>query len=83
MYALERITDDSPRDQPTIINLRATFVRTHAAESPEPGTDTDETFTEVPADVVAAVKITAFVDPESDDTTRVLDLSRAHQSHRH
>ncbi|WP_436977308.1 pentapeptide repeat-containing protein [Streptomyces sp. enrichment culture] len=55
-YALERIMDDSPRDQPTIINLRATFVRTHAAEPPEPGTDTDETFTEVPADVVAAVK---------------------------
>ncbi|MGW3293515.1 hypothetical protein ACWC9S_06085 [Streptomyces xiamenensis] len=65
MYALERITDDSPRDQPTITNLRATFVRTHAAEPPEPGTDTDETFTEVPADVVAAVKITAFVDPRA------------------
>ncbi|MFE3144584.1 hypothetical protein [Streptomyces scopuliridis] len=34
IYALQRITQDSRRDQPTIANVLATYIRTHAAKSP-------------------------------------------------
>jgi hypothetical protein len=34
IYALQRIMEDSPRDQPTIVNVLSTYIRTHA-KNPE------------------------------------------------
>ncbi|MFE9660763.1 pentapeptide repeat-containing protein [Streptomyces sp. NPDC005955] len=47
VYALQRIMQDSPRDQPTVANILATYVRTHATAPPPKGQD-------LPADVLAA-----------------------------
>ncbi|MEV5689400.1 pentapeptide repeat-containing protein [Streptomyces sp. NPDC052164] len=66
IYALQRIMQDSRRDQPTIANVLATYLRTHAAKPPAKGQD-------VPADVHAALTALA-----TRDTTRdrafLLDL---------
>ncbi|MET8831592.1 pentapeptide repeat-containing protein [Streptomyces sp. NPDC004610] len=40
IYALQRIMQDSPRDQPSIANVLAAFIRVHAAEEPETSTGT-------------------------------------------
>ncbi|MEV3852642.1 pentapeptide repeat-containing protein [Streptomyces microflavus] len=58
IYALERIMQDSRRDQPTIANVLATYIRTHAAKPPAKGQD-------IPADVHAALTVLA-----ARDTTR-------------
>jgi hypothetical protein len=46
IYALQRIMQDSIRDQPTIANVLATYIRTHAAKPPTKGQD-------IPADIQA------------------------------
>ncbi|WP_236711241.1 pentapeptide repeat-containing protein [Streptomyces sp. 150FB] len=66
IYALERIMQDSPRDQPTIDNVLAAYVRTHAATPPAKGQD-------VPADVTAALNILATRDI-THDKNFLLDL---------
>ncbi|MFF1399375.1 pentapeptide repeat-containing protein [Streptomyces sp. NPDC058287] len=66
IYALQRITQDSPRDQSTIANVLATYIRTHATKPPAKGSS-------VPADVQAAVNILAARDIARDGTFR-LDL---------
>ncbi|MCX4967124.1 hypothetical protein OHA98_20475 [Streptomyces sp. NBC_00654] len=48
IYALQRIMQDSHRDQPTIANVLTTYIRTHTAKSPAKSQD-------VPADVHAAL----------------------------
>ncbi|MFJ2080557.1 pentapeptide repeat-containing protein [Streptomyces anulatus] len=50
IYALQRIMQDSHRDQPTITNVLATYVRTHATKAPAKDQD-------VPADVLAALTV--------------------------
>ncbi|MGW0091382.1 pentapeptide repeat-containing protein [Streptomyces sp. NPDC003328] len=59
IYALQRIMQDSIRDQPTIANVLATYVRTHAAKPPATGQD-------VPADVQAALAVLAARDTRHD-----------------
>ncbi|MGV9503554.1 pentapeptide repeat-containing protein [Streptomyces sp. NPDC003642] len=69
IYALQRIMQDSARDQPTIANVLATYVRTRTAKPPAKGQD-------IPADVQAALIVLT-----TRDTTRdkdfVLDLRKA------
>ncbi|WP_237285783.1 pentapeptide repeat-containing protein [Streptomyces niveus] len=69
IYALQRIMQDSRRDQPTIANVLATYIRTHAAKLPAKGQD-------IPADVDAALTVLAIRDTVHDDTFR-LDLRAA------
>ncbi|MFF0199008.1 pentapeptide repeat-containing protein [Streptomyces anulatus] len=69
IYALERIMQDSHRDQPTIANVLATYIRTHTAKPPAKGQD-------VPADVHAALTVLATRDTTRDDTF-LLDLHDA------
>jgi uncharacterized protein YjbI with pentapeptide repeats len=70
VYALQRIMEDSPRDHPTIANVLATYVRTHASKPPKKSED-------VPADVHAALTILARRDP-TRDRSFTLDLRGTH-----
>lgn len=67
IYALQRIMQDSHRDHPTIANVLATYIRTHAAKPPAKGTS-------VPSDSLAALSVLANRDITQDDTF-ILDLS--------
>ena len=60
IYALQRIMQDSHRDQPTIANVLATYVRTHTVKPPK-GLD------DLPADVHAALTVLADRDTTHDD----------------
>ncbi|EFL37152.1 pentapeptide repeat-containing protein [Streptomyces viridochromogenes DSM 40736] len=66
IYALERTMQDSTRDHPTIANVLATYIRTHAAKPPAQGQD-------VPADVNAALTVLTTRDTTHDKGFR-LDL---------
>ncbi|MEV6179962.1 pentapeptide repeat-containing protein [Streptomyces sp. NPDC052015] len=70
LYALQRIMEDSTRDHPTIANILATYVRTHADEPVPEGE-------EIPADIQAALTMLARRDSSHDDDFR-LDLHSAH-----
>ncbi|WP_331763459.1 pentapeptide repeat-containing protein [Streptomyces anulatus] len=59
IYALQRIMQDSRRDQPTIANVLASYIRTHAAKPPAKGQD-------VSADVHAALTVLATRDRTRD-----------------
>ncbi|WP_409062285.1 pentapeptide repeat-containing protein [Streptomyces sp. SYP-A7185] len=67
IYALQRIMQDSSRDQPTINNVLAAYARSHAAKAPPAGKD-------VPADVLAALKVLSDRDTTHDEAF-VLDLT--------
>ncbi|MFD4697781.1 pentapeptide repeat-containing protein [Streptomyces niveus] len=70
IYALQRIMQDSPRDHPTIGNVLAAYVRTHAAI---PGTKEKRQEEDVPADIHAA--LTVLITRETaHDKSFVLDL---------
>lgn len=69
IYALQRIMQDSRRDQPTIANVLATYIRTHTAKPPAKGQD-------IPADVHAALSVLLTRDTTRDDTF-LLDLHAA------
>ncbi|MGY3676691.1 pentapeptide repeat-containing protein [Streptomyces sp. TE33382] len=69
IYALQRIMQDSRRDQPTIANVLAAHIRTHAAKPPAKGQD-------VAADVHAAFTVLATRDTARDGTF-LLDLHHA------
>ncbi|MEU0523084.1 pentapeptide repeat-containing protein [Streptomyces niveus] len=69
IYALQRIMQDSRRDQPTIANVLATYIRTHAAKPPAKGQG-------ILADVDAALTVLATRDRAHDETFR-LDLRAA------
>lgn len=66
IYALQRIMQDSHRDQPTIANVLATYIRTHTAEPPAKGQD-------ISADIHAALTVLATRDT-TRDRTFLLDL---------
>lgn len=73
IYALQRIMEDSPRDQPSIVNVLSTYIRNHAkkpkqetADSPEPTSD-----------VQAALTALRSRDPDHDGTA-LIDLRGAH-----
>ncbi|MFE2637118.1 pentapeptide repeat-containing protein [Streptomyces scopuliridis] len=60
IYALQRIMEDSSRDHPTISNVLASYIRTHASRPPGKGQ-------EVPADVQAALRVLITRDARHDD----------------
>lgn len=59
LYALQRLMQDSPRDHPTIVNVLAAYLRTHAHTPSKKGAD-------VPADVAAALTILATRQTDRD-----------------
>ena len=76
LYALERIAHDSPRDQSTVMEVLAAFVREHSRErrlQQEPDADTAEdpppegAF--CPTDVQAAVTVVGRRNPANDHET--------------
>jgi uncharacterized protein YjbI with pentapeptide repeats len=82
IYALERLAHDSPRDQPTIIEVLITFVRTNVARTPEPVITSPteaicpDTAPESPRpDVQAALAVLGRRD-STHDNSAVIDLSR-------
>jgi len=88
IYALQRIIQDSPRDQPTIVNLLCSYIRLHVPSSPRNGNENANTneygyphilpFTkDLPApaaDVNAALSVIGGRDPARDGSSKV-DLS--------
>jgi uncharacterized protein YjbI with pentapeptide repeats len=60
VYALQRIMEDSTRDHPTIANILATYVQTHADKPWKKGE-------EAPPDVRAAFTVLATRDSSHDD----------------
>ena len=75
IYALQRLMEDSPRDQPTIVAVLCAFVRNEttesvipvASESPEWG---------MPTDIAAAIAVVANRDINHDGHNRIAKISR-------
>ncbi|GHE24156.1 pentapeptide repeat-containing protein [Streptomyces capillispiralis] len=74
IYALQRIMEDSPRDQPSIVNVLSTYIRNHA-KKPKQGTAAS-TFRPV-SDVQAALTALGSRDRDHDGTVRI-DLGGVH-----
>lgn len=72
IYALQRIMEDSPRDQPSIINVLSTYVRNHAKKAKQ-GTDRPK---ELPSDIQAALTALGSRNTDHDGTARI-DLRKA------
>lgn len=73
IYALKRLMEDSPRDQPTVVNVISAYIRAHALKPKE-----DPKTPEVPAiDVAAALSVLMSRDTSRDGNTHV-DLTGAH-----
>ncbi|MFJ3899816.1 pentapeptide repeat-containing protein [Streptomyces sp. NPDC090083] len=73
IYALQRIMSDSPRDQPSIINLLSAYVRVHADA---PATHSPRVETRK-LDIDAALSVLGYRDPAHDRLTTV-DLHGVH-----
>jgi hypothetical protein len=69
IYALQRIAQDSPRDQPTVVDVLCTFVRRRTRRSND-----DLEALETPIDVQAAVTVISGLRRHGDE----LDLSETH-----
>jgi uncharacterized protein YjbI with pentapeptide repeats len=69
IYALERLGRDSTRDQPTIVEVLTTFVRTNTPAHPERGCPPSSTFPV--ADVQAALTVLARRDSRHDNGAEV------------
>jgi len=82
IYALERVASDSPRDQPTVVEVLAAFIREHSHElwpRPGPDDDDDEDLVRLTRpDVQAAATVLGRRDRERD--VRRIDLSGANLS---
>ncbi|WP_078897362.1 pentapeptide repeat-containing protein [Streptomyces rimosus] len=70
IYALQRNMEDFPRDHPTIANVLASYIRTHAASPPKGGK-------QVPPDVLAALDVISSRD-SAHDGAFVPDLRSVH-----
>ncbi|MFK8843643.1 pentapeptide repeat-containing protein [Streptomyces sp. Ac-502] len=68
IYALQRIMQDSRRDQPTIANVLATYIRTHATEAPK-GL---QSIRGLPADIQAASTVLVGRDVTRDGAFRLV-----------
>ena len=83
IYALQRIMQDSPRDQPTVVAVLCAFVRDHANTAPGkpphiPATPRTSSIPSQPSiDVQAALTVVGFRNIAYDGSTTVIDLSRA------
>ncbi|MFD0008727.1 pentapeptide repeat-containing protein [Streptomyces sp. NPDC127178] len=67
IYALQRIMEDSPRDQPSIISVLSTYVRNHA-KKPKPGTEWPK---DPPSDIQAALTALGSRNPDHDGTALI------------
>jgi hypothetical protein len=74
LYALQRIMEDSPRDQPSIVDVLSTYIRNQAKE-PEQGTS--PSIEEPTSDVRVALTALGWRNRHHDGTARV-DLSGAY-----
>jgi uncharacterized protein YjbI with pentapeptide repeats len=80
IYALERLARDSPRDQPTIIEVLATFVRSNVARASIRRTSIyervttcpDHAWTTPPADVQAALTVIGRRNHTNDNGTDIV-----------
>jgi uncharacterized protein YjbI with pentapeptide repeats len=79
IYALERLASDSPRDQPTIIEVLSAFVRTNSPvekDGKNPCPFSEFLWSSLPpSDVQAALTVLGRRNPTHDNKTRI-DLSR-------
>jgi hypothetical protein len=83
IYALQRIMQDSPRDQPTVVAVLCAFVRDHAkaaiarsarpAVSPHPPPAPSQP----PTDIQAALTVVSTRDLANDGFATVVDFTRA------
>jgi hypothetical protein len=73
IYALQRLMQDSPRDQPTVIAVLCAYVRDHSAEITARSTVE-------PTDIQAALTVVETRDPAHDGDTTVVDLRGANLS---
>jgi hypothetical protein len=74
IYALQRVMEESPRDQPSIINVLSAYIRNHA-KKPKAGTyDFD-----APSDIQAALTALGYRNPNYDSSA-VIDLHGAYLS---
>ena len=74
IYALQRLMQDSPRDQRTVIAVLCAFVRDQSAATIKPG----KPLARPPTDVQAALTVVGTRDAARDAPTTVLDLDHAH-----
>jgi uncharacterized protein YjbI with pentapeptide repeats len=83
IYALQRIMQDSPRDQPTVIAVLCAFVRDHAnaavvkSARPSASPDTSSVPSLPPTDIQAALTVVGTRNTALDGSTTVVDFSRA------
>ncbi len=78
IYALQRLMQDSPRDQPTIIAIMCAFVREHTAstvKSQKPPTSPQ------PTDVEAALTVVGTRNIAHDGPMTFIDLDHANLTH--
>ncbi len=73
IYALERLARDSPRDQPTILEVLSAFVRTN---NPRAANDKDSRPVPPTTDAQAVLTVLGRRDTSHDNSTR-LDLSKS------
>jgi Pentapeptide repeats (8 copies) len=83
IYALQRIMEDSPRDQPTVVAVLCAFVRDHAkaatAKSVHPSATPDATSvpSQPPTDIQAALTVVGTRNTVYDGSTTVIDFTKA------
>ncbi|WP_051765198.1 pentapeptide repeat-containing protein [Streptomyces sp. NRRL F-5135] len=75
IYALQRIMEDSPRDQPSIINVLSAYIRNHAKE-PKRDTVISDGW-DLPSDIQAALTALGYRNPHFDGNA-VIDLHGAY-----
>jgi hypothetical protein len=72
IYALQRIMQDSVRDQSTVVAVLCAFVRDHSTAA------TSSTAGHPPTDIQAALTVVATRDPTRDTPATVVDLTNAY-----
>src|SRR6516164_4939093 len=74
IYALQRLMQDSPRDQPTIVAVLCAFARDQSSGSPARGQSPASL---LPTDVQAALTVVGTRNPAYDGSATVVDLDHA------
>jgi len=74
IYALQRLMQDSPRDQPTVIAVLCAFAREPTASNPKPEKSLAHS---LPTDVQAALTVVGSRNTAHDGRTTLIDLNHA------
>lgn len=83
IYALQRIMQDSPRDQPTVVAVLCAFVRDHANAANAKSTrssasqNTSSAPSQLPTDIQAALTVVDTRNTAHDGSTTVVDFTSA------